>query len=373
MGDRGDLLTGYDGQTITYDEVGNPTSYYNGTRWSFGWEHGRQLATASDGTTDISYTYDADGLRTSKTVDGVVYNYYYSGDKLVRLSYGDVVMDFFYDAEGRPYAMKYNNTKLYYVLNAQGDVVKLVTAGGDSYGIYTYDAWGRIIYATDNQWMNANPLRYRGYVYDTETELYYLQSRYYDPEIGRFINADAHQYMGIDGTLQSYNLFAYCSNDPVNHSDATGRNPVISGLIGAGIAAVCSLISGERGWAVLDSAIQGFIAGAIPIAGVIISLNDSVELGIDVAERTGNDLYGIIAFGLNLGVSSFTGKNFSKLKIVENMDEAAILFFDAVFGFLANIFHTQTMEEVFQETVPEPSKQAIPDTSSKPSSSRRKY
>lgn len=160
--------------------------------------------------------------------------------------------------------------------------------------------------------------------------------------------------MGIDGALKSYNLFAYCGNNPTNTSDESGKSPIISGLISAGISVTCSLISGERGWAVLDSAIQGFIAGAIPIAGIIISVNDSVELGIDVAERTGNDFYGLIAFGLNMGISSFTGNNFSKLKGVVEMDEAAKLLFDATFGWLANAFHTQTMVEIFPETSVDP-------------------
>ena len=118
-------------------------------------------------------------------------------------------------------------------------------------------------------------------------------------------------------------------------------------MIGAGTAAVCSLISGERGWAVLDSAIQGFIAGAFPIAGVFIALNDAVELGIDVAQRTGNDFYGVVAFTLSMGVSSFTGENISKLKGVVGMDEAAKLFFDAFFGLMANVFHAQVMVDIF--------------------------
>ena len=102
----GDLLTAYDGQSISYDEIGNPTSYYNGTRWNFTWKHGRQLATASNGTNSISYTYDHDGLRTSKTVNGVVYNYYYVGSQLARMTYSDYVLDFFYDVNGTPIAMR---------------------------------------------------------------------------------------------------------------------------------------------------------------------------------------------------------------------------------------------------------------------------
>ena len=138
------------------------------------------------------------------------------------------VMDFIYDDKGAPYAFRYNNKYHYYVLNLQGDVVKIVAASGDSYGVYRYDAWGNITYSTNNDVMNSNPLRYRGYVYDTETGFYYLQSRYYDPAIGRFINADAFASTG-QGFL-GYNMFAYCGNNPINNQDPEGNKVVGVGV-----------------------------------------------------------------------------------------------------------------------------------------------
>ena len=218
----GDLLTKYDGETIDYDSIGNPTSYYNGTRWSFGWKNGRQLTTASNGTNNITYTYGADGLRTSKTVDGVLYTYYYEGGKLMKMTIGDTTtMDFFYDQYGRPFAVKHNTRMLYYVLNEQGDVTRLIHGNGDGYATYHYDAWGNITYATDNQFTRDNPLRYRGYVYDTESQLYYCQSRYYDPATGRFINADTFASTG-QGILGN-NMFAYCGNNPITRVDNNGQ------------------------------------------------------------------------------------------------------------------------------------------------------
>ena len=219
----GDLLTKYDGQSITYDAIGNPTSYYNGTRWTFTWTNGRELTTASNGTNDISYTYGADGLRTSKTVDGEVYTYYYMGDKLVRMTVGtDTVMDFTYDQNGQPYCVTQNGVVSYYVLNQQGDVVRIVNANGATRGVYRYDAWGNLLYITDSDFMRLNPLRYRGYVYDNETGLYYVSSRYYDPEIGRFISADAYAATG-QGILGN-NMFAYCGNNPVVRADPSGES-----------------------------------------------------------------------------------------------------------------------------------------------------
>lgn len=231
----GDLLTAYDGQPITYDAIGNPTSYYNGTAWNFTWANGRELVSASNEDKSITYQYDANGLRYKKIVDGVEHTYYYMGDKLVRMTVGtDKVMDFTYDQNGQPYSATYNGTKAYYVLNQQGDVVRIVTAGGASRGVYYYDAWGNILYNTDNDFLNYNPLRYRGYVYDTETGLYYCQSRYYDPALGRFLNADAFASTG-QGIIGN-NMFAYCKNNPIQYMDASGTAATLVQPLGNGIS-----------------------------------------------------------------------------------------------------------------------------------------
>ena len=125
-------------------------------------------------------------------------------------------------ANNHPLAMKYNNTLYYYVLNAQGDVVRIVDGSRSTVASYIYDPWGKII-SSSGTLADINPLRYRGYYYDSETGFYYLQSRYYDPEIGRFINADS--YASTDATgLLSTNMFAYCENDPVNRSDPSGES-----------------------------------------------------------------------------------------------------------------------------------------------------
>ena len=139
----------------------------------------------------------------------------------------------------QPLAMKYNNTLYYYVLNAQGDVVRIVNSSRSVVASYTYDPWGKII-SSSGTLADINPLRYRGYYYDAETGFYYLQSRYYDPEIGRFINADS--YASTDATgLLSTNMFAYCENDPVNKSDSNGE--FLHLAIAAGVGAAVSLAS----------------------------------------------------------------------------------------------------------------------------------
>ncbi|OLA42150.1 MAG: hypothetical protein BHW36_07360 [Firmicutes bacterium CAG:24053_14] len=124
-------------------------------------------------------------------------------------------------ANNQPLAMKYNNTLYYYVLNAQGDVVRIVDSSRNTVASYTYDPWGKII-SSSGTLADINPLRYRGYYYDSETGFYYLQSRYYDPEIGRFINADSYASTDMVGLL-STNMFSYCENNPVMRVDPTGK------------------------------------------------------------------------------------------------------------------------------------------------------
>ena len=229
-----DLLTAYNGGSITYSG-GNPTKYYDGS--TFTWTQGRRLATAKVGSTNISYTYDMAGVRSSKTVGSTKYNFTTLSGLVTRQTGGGKTIDFVYDENNQPLAMKYNNTLYYYVLNAQGDVVRIVNSSRSVVASYTYDPWGKII-SSSGTLADINPLRYRGYYYDTETGFYYLQSRYYDPEIGRFINADS--YASTDATgLLSTNMFAYCENDPVNKSDPTGEvAPILVAMAGGALVGI---------------------------------------------------------------------------------------------------------------------------------------
>ena len=130
------------------------------------------------------------------------------------------------DAQNRPAIVEFNGTKYGYLYNLQGDVIGLIDGANNEVVRYTYDAWGKPLSVTGslaNTIGYYNPFRYRGYVYDVETGLYYVSSRYYDPKISRFINADDIEYLGADGSVLSYNLLAYCMNDPVNRFDVDGN------------------------------------------------------------------------------------------------------------------------------------------------------
>ena len=224
--DWGDLLTAYDGQGFSYDEIGNLTN--DGT-WCYSWEHGRQLASMvkADNSQTWSYTYNADGMRTKRTDGTTTYTYIYNGSQLSRMTMGSHTLYFTYDASGTPLTLTLDSTRYDYLTNLQGDVVGIADSTGTIVVKYIYDAWGNQLSCTGSAATTLgvyNPLRYRGYVYDQETGLYYLQSRYYDPEIGRFINSDTLFSTG-QGFLGN-NMMVYCLNNPVCMMDYTGEDAI---------------------------------------------------------------------------------------------------------------------------------------------------
>ena len=216
-----DLLTEYDGSAITYDQIGNPLSYRG---YTMTWQRGRQLATLNGNGVSATYQYDSDGLRNTKTVNGVTHEYYYDGTSLIAEKRGSDMIVW----NGSGFIL--NGTYYYYKTNTRGDVIGLYDANGTQICEYEYDAWGKLLSVTDMEGnaitsathpANINPIRYRSYYYDVETGLYYLQSRYYDPETGRFLNADGVTDGGAG--IIGNNLFAYVANNPVNNTDETGR------------------------------------------------------------------------------------------------------------------------------------------------------
>ena len=236
-----DLLTSIGGQSLTADEIGNLLS--DGT-WTYTWQHGRQLAGMSKTGTNIAYGYDSDGRRITKTVNGTTYHYHYLDDQLVELTWGGNKLHFTYDSTG-PLSVNCNGTEYFYVKNAQGDVTGLVSASGMRVVTYTYDAWGNPLTTSGSLAATLgeqNPLRYRGYVYDTETGLYYLQSRYYNPGWGRFINADGYASTG-QGIIGN-NMFAYCGNNPVIRHDPTGQFGLTATIFGIAIWKIGVAVAG---------------------------------------------------------------------------------------------------------------------------------
>ena len=226
----GDGLVRYNSGFNVYDAIGNPTQYENGNTFYFTWQNGRQLASGTKGNTSFAYTYNADGLRTKKVVGNTTTTYYWAGTQLVAMTVDDgttpKTLKFYYDAEGRPFCFDLDGEIYFYITNLQGDVMQIVSESGSVYGWYEYDAWGKLLTMNGSSSSIAealllNPLRYRGYIYDSETEFYYLQSRYYDPTVGRFINADG--YVSTGQGILGHNMFAYCGNNPVYRVDNEGK------------------------------------------------------------------------------------------------------------------------------------------------------
>lgn len=216
----GDLLTAYDGKPITYDTIGNPLTYDG---WTFNWQHGRQLASMSKSNVTWTYTYDANGMRTMRSdgYDQGTYTYVYNGSKLSQMTVEGYTFRFTYNASGTPLSFTMDGSLYYYETNLQGDVVGITDTSGNSVVRYAYDAWGNVQITKDHQIAMLNPLLYRGYVYDWETGLYYLQSRYYNPGWGRFISSDT--YVSTGQGLLGNNMFAYCGNSPISRYDLTGQ------------------------------------------------------------------------------------------------------------------------------------------------------
>ena len=196
---------------------------------SWTWQ-GRQLTKAVKDKT-VTFTYDSEGIRTSKSDGTNTTKYLLNGTQILAQTTNGKTLCFFYDQQGNRVGMAdSSNHFYYYIYNVQGDVIALADAStGKLAATYTYDAWGKIVKingqnpedVASTNIANINPFRYRGYYYDTETGLYYVSSRYYDPEIGRWINADGYVSTG-QGVLGN-NMFAYCGNNPVNRVDPTGQ------------------------------------------------------------------------------------------------------------------------------------------------------
>lgn len=319
-----DLLTKVGGTTISYDASGNPKNWYNGTTYTgLTWKNGRQLAQITTGGRTSAYRYDADGIRTYKKVGSVAHEYRTLNGKVVYEKIGSgstaKIMIFSYDAQGRPFAVKYSTNNggsyitYFYALNQQGDVVKIFRSlpSRDSngnlnglteavYATYTYDAWGNIL-SQSGSMASTNPLRYRGYYYDSETGFYYLQSRYYDPATRRFINADVYSSTDSSDAI-SCNMFAYCGNNPTSRSDETGDfwNFIVGAVVGAVVNAVSTAVdavkeggldalSDGKTWAKIGvSAAGGLVSGALAASGVGLGASILGNTAISMAQNAAN-------------------------------------------------------------------------------------
>ena len=248
-----DRLTSVGDHSITYGaDPCNPATYFGN---ALVWEKGRQLKQFGNYT----YKYNANGIRTDKWENGVQHVYTLDGAKILREELvvgetnGNSVIVPIYDTNESVIGITRSSvagTDTYYFLkNLQGDIIAITDASGTVIARYKYDAWGKVLSVTDANGnsitspfdiANVNPFRYRGYYYDTETGLYYLQSRYYDPEVGRFLNADDIETVTCTDSALECNTFAYCHNEPVKNTDPNGR--WIQYVVGAALGGILNVV-----------------------------------------------------------------------------------------------------------------------------------
>ena len=319
---------------MAYDEIGNPL--YIGytsdgeifdSAYELIWE-GRQLVTHRyreyyyeddiEYFDEVTYTYNADGIRTSKTVEGIKHEYILNGSQIIAETWTEsgveYVLFYFYDETGAPLGIRYRTSNyaandydyFYFEKNLQGDIVAVYNESGTQIGLYYYDAWGNFTtYSFGSTGLERyivedyNPFRYRGYYYDIETGYYYLQSRYYNPVWGRFINSDEVTYLGANGDLQAFNLFTYCSNNSVVGYDPTGKWTF------------------SIGWS-----FSAFLLGGATYS-ISLAFDSSGNIALqttkaDVFQKESGGTFGIVAAGVSKSYS------YTSLDTIEDLEGAAL-------------------------------------------------
>lgn len=241
-----------------------------------------------DNGTIYSYKYNVDGIRTEKVVNGVTTKYHLEGSKIVFEYRNGSMLYYMYNGD-ELLGFKYNENTYYYHKNIFGDIIGILDTNYNEVVTYEYDGWGAISSIVDNSGINLgtiNPFRYRSYYYDEENKLYYLNSRYYNPEWGKFINADA---LITGNGLNSNNLYCYCNNEPISQEDSNGYfvSLIKKGVVGGFISSITKLTSNiVLKKPILEDVGTSFVTGVI--SGVIDGLFDNyfINLGMSIMFET---------------------------------------------------------------------------------------
>ncbi len=279
-------------RNFTYDANGN---LLNDGKYTYSWTKGSLLEKVTGDGLEAVYTYDASGIRTSKKVNGTTTEYLTAGGSVLSEKKNGVWQHYLYDGSGQLMAIRYKGADYYYIRDGLMSITGLVDASGGAVVNYRYDSWGKLISITGSMAGTLgkdNPYRYKGYYYDDETGMYYLKSRYYQPEICRFISADTIEVLDCQGDLNDKNLYAYCDNNPVMRVDTGGQIWITLGIMAAGggigmvIGAASSAITqymfnGEINWkSVGVAAVGGFVSGAV--AASPLGLTGQIGVGAAV-------------------------------------------------------------------------------------------
>ena len=324
-----DRLINYNGQSLTYDSIGNPLTFGS---TSFTWTRGRMLNSLTKDGVTCSYLYNANGVRVKKYISTTNYHkYQVIGNKIITDYYQNnsegifAELRFIY-AGDEIIGFTIGNQKYLYRKNLQGDIIELYQEGlSTPVAKYWYDAWGNHKVCNPDGSINTslsfigniNPFRYRGYYYDVETGLFWCNSRYYNPEWGRWISPDSIEYLD-PSSINGLNLYAYCGNDPVNNLDPNGHAWYHWALAAVAAVAVVALSVCTAG---------AIIAAAPAVAGyattLAVAYTGSLALGAAAATAVSIGAttlaVGTIVLGVNEGISLVSGRNFGAELLGEDM------------------------------------------------------
>ena len=303
-----DQLMSWNGTAMSYDAIGNMLTKGD---ISYSWTLGRKLSGVNNGK-NIRYEYDHTGARIRKTVDNNVTEYRLAGDLLVAEVTNGKETSFVYDSGADLVAMIYEGKYYFYVKNLQGDIVSIVDESGTAIVNYSYDSWGRLLQIEGSKKDTIgilNPFRYRGYYYDTETGMYYLKNRYYDPEIRRFICADeTGTICMLLETVHNKNLYLYCNANPIVRRDENGEiweDLIFGAAEGAVFSIASQVVNGEEinwknvGMDAVSGAISSVLSGKVQIVwGIVTSAYQSY--------RNDESGFEVIWAGVTGGLSNIT-------------------------------------------------------------------
>ena len=267
---------------FAYDDSENILNYKSATQNLF-WTRGNMLQSGSvKQGVSFAYKYGADNLRYSKTVNGVETVYYWDNGTLIGEKTGNNYTQYLYDSSGI-IGMLYNGSYYVFEKNLFGDILRAYNANGSEVARFLYDSYGNLVSSSGTMADKVN-FRYRGYYYDAETDFYYLHTRYYSPEICRFISADQPELVPtLSQTLGQLNLFAYCNNNPIMYTDPDGKavgaalfwgaliGLIVGGASYVGSEVISYALTGEWDWSwgmFIGSLIGGAIGGMIGVSSL---------------------------------------------------------------------------------------------------------
>ena len=296
--DNRDRLISYDGKLIHYDKMGRPRVYKNNKlQWN---NKGQLLLYENENLDKFEYKYDSNGIRNKKIINGKETTYITNGTQILQMKNDNGKFIFHYILN-KLVGFEYTNTsgtkEYLYIRNIQGDITSIIDTEGNIICTYAYDGYGNHIVLDENGKEDTsltsighlNPFRYRGYYFDEESGLYYLNSRYYDPETGRFISPDILTILDeTKGQINGLNLYMYCRDNPIMYTDDSGCLPnwakwLIGGVVIVGLTIATIATGGVAGGVagfILAGALKGAVIGAVSgalVNGTISGISSAVN------------------------------------------------------------------------------------------------